>query len=197
MWIRWIINWSNFAAFDRDCSTLSTMQVCERLPSPMGESSVDCNSLPSMPTVSFTIGGKIFDLTPEQVKWIETDFKEKFLEHGGNQTDFIWPFLIAVCSEGGRRICCAMHQWVHRDGRSTSSRPTLVRRCSPFDELFCFFFECFLSSSLICAYAGFWATCLWESITRCSTLATWGLDLLKQNEWHHAAFSCASRRLFL
>ncbi|XP_020577498.1 aspartic proteinase oryzasin-1-like [Phalaenopsis equestris] len=41
-------------------------QLCERLPSPMGESSVDCNSLPLMAAVSFTIGGKNFDLTVEQ-----------------------------------------------------------------------------------------------------------------------------------
>ncbi|KAK8630216.1 hypothetical protein V6N13_079019 [Hibiscus sabdariffa] len=41
-------------------------QLCERLPSPMGESVVDCDSLSSMPSVSFTIGGKIFELTPEQ-----------------------------------------------------------------------------------------------------------------------------------
>ncbi|KAL9260673.1 Aspartic proteinase A1-like protein [Drosera capensis] len=41
-------------------------QLCERLPSPMGESAVDCASLSSLPSVSFTIGGKVFDLTPEQ-----------------------------------------------------------------------------------------------------------------------------------
>ncbi|XVF77395.1 hypothetical protein PTKIN_Ptkin14bG0039600 [Pterospermum kingtungense] len=41
-------------------------ELCERLPSPMGESVVDCNSLSSMPNVSFTIGGKIFELSPEQ-----------------------------------------------------------------------------------------------------------------------------------
>ncbi|CAA6671306.1 unnamed protein product [Spirodela intermedia] len=41
-------------------------QLCEKLPSPMGESSVDCASLESMPSVSFTIGGKEFSLTPEQ-----------------------------------------------------------------------------------------------------------------------------------
>ncbi|KAL5730025.1 phytepsin [Ranunculus cassubicifolius] len=41
-------------------------QLCERLPSPMGESSVDCDSLSSMPKVSFTIGGKVFDLSPHQ-----------------------------------------------------------------------------------------------------------------------------------
>ncbi|RXI03466.1 hypothetical protein DVH24_004118 [Malus domestica] len=41
-------------------------QLCDRLPSPMGESAVDCAGLPSMPSVSFTIGGRTFDLTPEQ-----------------------------------------------------------------------------------------------------------------------------------
>lgn len=41
-------------------------ELCERIPSPSGESAVDCGSLSSMPIVSFTIGGKIFDLTPDQ-----------------------------------------------------------------------------------------------------------------------------------
>jgi phytepsin len=43
------------------------LQLCERLPSPNGESMVDCNSLSAMPPVSFTIAGKDFKLTPEQV----------------------------------------------------------------------------------------------------------------------------------
>ncbi|KDO62073.1 hypothetical protein CISIN_1g010230mg [Citrus sinensis] len=42
-------------------------ELCDRLPSPMGESAVDCSRLSSLPIVSFTIGGKIFDLTPDQV----------------------------------------------------------------------------------------------------------------------------------
>lgn len=41
-------------------------ELCDRLPSPMGESAVDCSSLSSMPPVSFTIGGKVFDLGPEE-----------------------------------------------------------------------------------------------------------------------------------
>ncbi|XP_062169056.1 aspartic proteinase A1-like [Alnus glutinosa] len=41
-------------------------ELCDRLPSPMGESAVDCASLSSMPNVSFTIGGRVFDLSPEQ-----------------------------------------------------------------------------------------------------------------------------------
>ncbi|XP_042478322.1 aspartic proteinase-like [Macadamia integrifolia] len=41
-------------------------ELCDRLPSPMGESAVDCNNLSSMPPVSFTIGGKTFELTSEQ-----------------------------------------------------------------------------------------------------------------------------------
>ncbi|CAL9074657.1 unnamed protein product [Musa textilis] len=42
------------------------IELCERLPSPMGESSVDCAAIPSMPSVSFTIGDRIFKLQPEQ-----------------------------------------------------------------------------------------------------------------------------------
>ncbi|KMZ70101.1 putative Aspartic proteinase [Zostera marina] len=41
-------------------------ELCERLPSPMGESVVECDNLASMPTVSFTIGGKTFALKPEE-----------------------------------------------------------------------------------------------------------------------------------
>ncbi|KAF3666589.1 Aspartic proteinase A2 [Capsicum annuum] len=41
-------------------------KLCDRLPSPMGESAVDCNSLATMPNVSFTIGDKTFELTPQQ-----------------------------------------------------------------------------------------------------------------------------------
>ncbi|XP_015899398.3 aspartic proteinase isoform X1 [Ziziphus jujuba] len=41
-------------------------ELCGRLPSPMGESAVDCGSISTMPTVSFTIGGRKFDLAPEQ-----------------------------------------------------------------------------------------------------------------------------------
>ncbi|KAF3959091.1 hypothetical protein CMV_016064 [Castanea mollissima] len=42
-------------------------ELCDRLPSPMGESAVDCGSLSSLPNVSLTIGGRVFDLSPEQV----------------------------------------------------------------------------------------------------------------------------------
>ncbi|PIA60664.1 hypothetical protein AQUCO_00300292v1 [Aquilegia coerulea] len=41
-------------------------ELCERVPSPMGESAIDCNSIASMPDVSFTIGNKTFVLKPEQ-----------------------------------------------------------------------------------------------------------------------------------
>jgi len=46
---------------------MMTFQLCEKLPNPMGPSSVDCGKLSSMPIVSFTIGGKVFDLSPEEV----------------------------------------------------------------------------------------------------------------------------------
>ncbi|CAK9157979.1 unnamed protein product [Ilex paraguariensis] len=41
-------------------------QLCDRLPSPSGESAVDCSSLSSLPPVSFTLGDKVFDLPPEK-----------------------------------------------------------------------------------------------------------------------------------
>lgn len=43
------------------------LQLCDRLPSPMGESGVDCAKISSMPSVSFSIGGKVFALPAEQV----------------------------------------------------------------------------------------------------------------------------------
>ncbi|KAI3810750.1 hypothetical protein L1987_20372 [Smallanthus sonchifolius] len=41
-------------------------KLCESIPSPAGESVIDCNSLSKMPNVSFTIGEKLYTLTPEQ-----------------------------------------------------------------------------------------------------------------------------------
>ncbi|GMH05290.1 hypothetical protein Nepgr_007130 [Nepenthes gracilis] len=41
-------------------------ELCDRLPDPMGQSAVDCASISSMPSVSFTIGGKVFDLRAEE-----------------------------------------------------------------------------------------------------------------------------------
>ncbi|KAK8524319.1 hypothetical protein V6N13_015348 [Hibiscus sabdariffa] len=41
-------------------------ELCNRVPNPMGESTVDCRRLSSMPTVSFTFGNKVFDLAPEE-----------------------------------------------------------------------------------------------------------------------------------
>ncbi|WP_198359709.1 pepsin-like aspartyl protease, partial [Streptomyces fildesensis] len=40
--------------------------LCDRIPSPMGESAVDCGKLGAMPDVSFVIGGRVFSLTPKQ-----------------------------------------------------------------------------------------------------------------------------------
>ncbi|XP_027367478.1 aspartic proteinase-like [Abrus precatorius] len=41
-------------------------ELCDKMPNPMGESSVDCDKISSMPIVSFTIGGKVFDLAPPE-----------------------------------------------------------------------------------------------------------------------------------
>ncbi|TKY52352.1 Aspartic proteinase [Spatholobus suberectus] len=41
-------------------------QLCESLPSPNGESVVNCNSISQLPNITFTVGDKPFTLTPEQ-----------------------------------------------------------------------------------------------------------------------------------
>ncbi|KAE9604606.1 putative phytepsin [Lupinus albus] len=41
-------------------------ELCERLPNPVGHSVIDCNSVSTMPHVTFTIGNKSFALSPEQ-----------------------------------------------------------------------------------------------------------------------------------
>ncbi|XP_004293311.1 PREDICTED: aspartic proteinase A1 [Fragaria vesca subsp. vesca] len=41
-------------------------ELCDRMPSPNGQSAVDCQRLSTMPTISFTIGGKVFPLRAEE-----------------------------------------------------------------------------------------------------------------------------------
>ncbi|XP_009801963.1 cyprosin [Nicotiana tabacum] len=41
-------------------------QLCEKLPSPMGESVIDCSMISAMPNITFTIKDKAYVLTPEQ-----------------------------------------------------------------------------------------------------------------------------------
>ncbi|OWM83402.1 aspartic proteinase A1-like isoform X2 [Punica granatum] len=41
-------------------------QLCDRVPSPMGQSAVECGSLSSMPSVSFSIGDRVFELSPDE-----------------------------------------------------------------------------------------------------------------------------------
>ncbi|CAL0304856.1 unnamed protein product [Lupinus luteus] len=41
-------------------------ELCEKLPNPVGQSVVDCNSVSAMPNITFTIGNKSFALSPEQ-----------------------------------------------------------------------------------------------------------------------------------
>ncbi|KAI4295931.1 hypothetical protein L6164_035924 [Bauhinia variegata] len=39
-------------------------ELCDKMPNPLGQSTVDCGHISSMPIISFTIGGKTFDLAP-------------------------------------------------------------------------------------------------------------------------------------
>ncbi|KAK2396147.1 aspartic proteinase [Trifolium repens] len=49
-------------------------ELCERLPNPVGESFINCSSISSMPHITFTIGNKLFSLSPEQyVRRVESD----------------------------------------------------------------------------------------------------------------------------
>ncbi|XP_062155108.1 aspartic proteinase-like [Alnus glutinosa] len=41
-------------------------ELCESLPSPSGESVIECDSISNIPDIAFTIGNKSFVLTPEQ-----------------------------------------------------------------------------------------------------------------------------------
>ncbi|PWZ05841.1 Aspartic proteinase [Zea mays] len=50
----------------RIIASLRANQFCERLPSPNGESTVDCHQISKMPNLAFTIANKTFTLTPEQ-----------------------------------------------------------------------------------------------------------------------------------
>jgi hypothetical protein len=65
------------AFIDAFCLHFGCTQVCERLPSPNGESLVNCNSLESMPNIAFTISGKEFELTPLDVSDSSLSFQQQ------------------------------------------------------------------------------------------------------------------------
>jgi phytepsin len=52
---------------------LALDEICNLLPSPSGESIVDCSLIPTLPNIEFTLNGKTFSLTPEQYILVEGD----------------------------------------------------------------------------------------------------------------------------
>jgi hypothetical protein len=48
-------------------SFMDMLQFCDKMPNQLGHAYVDCDKHSSMPTVSYTIGGKQFNHTPEEV----------------------------------------------------------------------------------------------------------------------------------
>jgi hypothetical protein len=46
---------------------MDMLQFCDKMPNQLGHASVDCDNLSSMLKVSYTIGSKQFDHTPEEV----------------------------------------------------------------------------------------------------------------------------------
>ncbi|RRT85265.1 hypothetical protein B296_00003878 [Ensete ventricosum] len=72
-------------------------QICERLPSPMGESAVDCNQIANMPNVAFTIGKRTFSLTPKEVYLVLVV---------ANRCTFSFPFqYVLKVEQGGTAVC--------------------------------------------------------------------------------------------
>ncbi|KAM0889128.1 hypothetical protein ACQ4PT_027878 [Festuca glaucescens] len=60
MIVKWVQSVIDEVRFERE------LQLCERLPSPNGESTVDCHQISKMPNLAFTIANRTFSLTPEQ-----------------------------------------------------------------------------------------------------------------------------------
>ncbi|KAL5683767.1 hypothetical protein ACJX0J_010152, partial [Zea mays] len=58
--------WNVGPICSRIIASLRANQLCERLPSPNGESTIDCHQISKMPNLAFTIANKTFTLTPEQ-----------------------------------------------------------------------------------------------------------------------------------
>ena len=103
------------------------------MPDPVG-SHVDCRHVDSLQTVAFSIGGRAFELRPEQVPesfhklccLIQEVSNGMHLKR--SPTNLIrFSYCRAVHSQGWRRIHGALHKWVLCSGHSPSNRPSLVR----------------------------------------------------------------------
>ena len=124
-----------FAFVNQTCLTRRWVdgQLCGNMPDPVG-SHVDCRHVDSLQTVAFSIGGRAFELRPEQVPesfhklccLIQEVSNGMHLKR--SPTNLIrFSYCRAVHSQGWRRIHGTLHKWVHGSGHSPSNRPSLVR----------------------------------------------------------------------
>lgn len=72
-------------------------KLCDKLPSPMGESTVDCSKVPTLPNLDLEISGKTFTLTPEDYILNESQGNSSIcligiigLDLPNNEQLFIW-----------------------------------------------------------------------------------------------------------
>jgi hypothetical protein len=100
------------------------------MPGPVG-SPVDCRHIDSLQSVAFNIGGKTFELRPEQVKQPFTYSTRWTLVATETEPHQTWYHIScrsrAVHSQGWTRIHGSVHERVHGVGHSPSSRPALVK----------------------------------------------------------------------
>lgn len=104
------------------------------MPDPVG-SRVDCGRVGSLQTVAFSIGGRAFELRPDQVNLtlpepllLVSSGSELVSSSNGMQLKRPSSCCGAVRPQGRRGVRRALHQRVHGSGRAPSGRPSVVSK---------------------------------------------------------------------